>query len=159
MITIAMLLAMAIILQLVEPGLPLAVPGVKLGLANIIGLIALYLYGPKEMIAINLLRVFMAALLRGNLFATGFWLSLGGVILSTVMVIILKKFSKLSIVGLAMASSVFHGLGQILVVSYIYRSIFLASYLPVMWLLSIPTGILTGIISRLVIKTLTKKEV
>lgn len=149
---LSMLVTMSIILQLVEPGLPLPVPGVKLGLANIMGLITLFMFSSKEMYVVNIMRVVLAFLLRGNIFQTAFWLSLIGILLSTTMVVILKKTTPMSMIGLSVASSVFHGLGQVIAVSYIYQSIFMISYLPIMWVLSIPAGILTGIMSVQVLK-------
>ena len=149
---LSMLVTMSIILQLVEPGLPLPVPGVKLGLANIMGLITLFMFSSKEMYVVNIMRVVLAFLLRGNIFQTAFWLSLTGVLLSTTMVVILKKTTPMSMIGLSVASSVFHGLGQVIAVSYIYQSIFMISYLPIMWVLSIPAGILTGVMSVQVLK-------
>ncbi|MBQ1305265.1 MAG: Gx transporter family protein [Erysipelotrichales bacterium] len=157
LVTEALLLGAAILLQMIEPGLPLAVPGVKLGLANIIGMIALFLYGAGSMLRVNLMRVLLASLLRGTLFGTAFWLSLSGVMLSSVMVITARKFSKLSVIGLSVLSSVFHCLGQILAVSVIYENVYLISYLPMMWILSIPTGMLTGILTRLVFARIHKK--
>ena len=156
MVTEALLLGAAILFQMIEPALPVAVPGVKLGLANIIGLIALFMYDWKSMLKINLMRVLLASLLRGTFLGTAFWLSLSGVLLSSCAVILLRKFSKLSVIGLSMASSVFHCLGQILAVSVIYENIYLISYLPMMWLLSIPTGILTGILARLTFTRIRK---
>lgn len=154
--TQGLLLGMAILLQLIEPAIPAGVPGVKLGLANIMGLIALYLYGERSMLTVNLLRVFLAALLRGTIFGTAFWLSLSGVSLSSAMVILLHRKTNMSMVGLAVASSVFHCAGQILAVIWIYRNVYIAAYLPMMWLLSIPTGLLTGILARLIVAQMDK---
>ena len=120
-------------------------------------MIALFLYGAGSMLRVNLMRVLLASLLRGTLFGTAFWLSLSGVMLSSVMVITARKFSKLSVIGLSVLSSVFHCLGQILAVSVIYENVYLISYLPMMWILSIPTGMLTGILTRLVFARIHKK--
>ena len=90
MMILTMLLAMSIVFHMLEPSLPLPIPGVKLGLANILGLIALYMFGWREMLSINFGRVLIASLLRGIIFGTGFWLSLSGVALSSLTVIILK---------------------------------------------------------------------
>lgn len=152
-----MLLTMSILLQLIEPGLPLPVPGVKLGLANIMGLVTLYMFNEKDMLVVNLLRVLLASLLRGTLFGTAFWLSLTGVLLSTVMVILLKKLTPMSIIGLSVASSVFHCLGQILAITVIWENVMMVTYLPMMWILSVPTGILTGTLSKQVLKRMKKE--
>ncbi len=154
----AMLLGLAIVIQLVEPQLPLPVMGVRLGLANIIGLIALIIYDEKSLVLINLLRVLLSALLRGTILGTGFWLSLAGTGLSSLAVIVAYRHSHLSLIGLSILSSVTHCLGQILMVCLLYGSIYLLSYLPLMWLLSLVTGFLTGYISLKVLKLL-KREV
>lgn len=93
MTTITMLIALSIVFHMVESMIPVPVPipGFKLGLANIVGLIALYLYGARVMLEVNLMRVVFASLLRGVLFGTGFWLSLCGVILSSLACIIAYK--------------------------------------------------------------------
>ena len=75
---ITMLLAMSILMHMIEPSLPIPIPGVKLGLANILGLITMFLFGIKSMIMLNLMRVIIASLLRGIIFGTGFWLSMVG---------------------------------------------------------------------------------
>ena len=149
---LSMLVTMSILLQIIEPVFPLPVPGVKLGLANIMGLITLYMFSYKEMIGVNVLRVVLASMLRGIIFQTAFWLSLSGVLLSTFAVIILRKITPMSIIGLSVASSVFHCLGQIIGVMFIYQTVYMVSYLPIMWIMSIPAGILTGTISIQVLK-------
>ena len=149
---LAMLVTMSILLQIIEPVFPLPVPGVKLGLANIMGLITLYMFSHKEMIGVNILRVVLASMLRGIIFKTAFWLSLSGVLLSTFAVIVLRKVTPMSIVGLSVASSAFHCLGQIIGVMFIYQTVYMVSYLPIMWIMSIPAGIFTGMISVQVLK-------
>jgi heptaprenyl diphosphate synthase len=153
-----MLLAMSILLHMVEPALPIPVPGVKLGLANIIGLIALFLFGIKEMITINVMRVVMASLLRGILFGTGFWLSLSGVLLSTLVTILLYKQNKLSKIGLSVASGAFHGIGQIGALILINNTVMMIYWLPMLWFSSVPTGYVTGTLSVQVLKRLKVTE-
>ncbi len=151
---ITMLLAMSILMHMIEPSLPIPIPGVKLGLANILGLITMFLFGIKSMIMLNLMRVIIASLLRGIIFGTGFWLSMGGVILSTFITIVLHKKSKLSPVGLSVASSAFHGLGQILVLMFINDTVMMIYWLPLLWFSSVPTGMVTGTLSAQVLKRL-----
>jgi len=156
-VSLALLLAIGIVLQIIEPQLPLPVLGVKLGLANIVGILAMRRYGYREMLTVNLLRVLLASLLRGTIFGTGFWLSLSGVLLSTLMVIAASRLTKLSTIGLCILSSAAHCLGQILAICVIWSSIYLIGYLPVMWLLSVPTGMLTGYLSDQVLNRLPKE--
>jgi heptaprenyl diphosphate synthase len=153
-----MLLAMSILLHMVEPALPIPVPGVKLGLANVIGLITLFLFGVKEMITINVMRVVMASLLRGILFGTGFWLSLSGVLLSTLVTILLFKQNKLSKIGLSVASGAFHGIGQIGALILINNTVMMIYWLPMLWFSSVPTGYVTGTLSVQVLKRLKVTE-
>lgn len=152
MIELTMLLALGVVLHYAEGLIELpAIPGVRFGFANIIGLICLYLYGPKEMIEINLGRVLFASLLNGRFLSTGFFLSLSGVILCSLASICAKRWAKFSILGISVLSGVFHGIGQILAVMVIYNTSAMIYYLPVLTLAAIPTGLFTGYIAYLVL--------
>ena len=153
LVSLSFFLAVAVLLNLIEPSMPVGVPGVKLGLANIAGLICLFLYGKKELLTVNILRVVLACLIKGNLFSVSFFISLSGVLLSSLMLIILKR-SSLSIIGLSISSAFFHSLGQIVCVCVIYHSIFILSYLPLMWLLGIISGLLSGVIAKILVERL-----
>src|SRR5690554_5082540 len=158
MTLVTMLLAMSIVFHMLEPTILLPVPGVKLGLANIFGLIAHFLFDVNEMLGINFMRVIIASLLRGIIFGTGFWLSLSCVFLSSMVVIFFYRYSKLSLVGLSMAAAAFHNVGQILAIIVIWSSIFLIYWLPPMIWLSIPTGILTGTLAKESIRRVDKSK-
>jgi len=153
---VTMLLAMSILLHMLEPSLPIAIPGVKLGLANILGLVALYLFGAKQMLMLNFMRVLIASLLRGILFGTGFWLSLTGVALSSLISIVLVKRNKLSPIGVSVGSSAFHGLGQILALMLINQTAMMIYWLPLLWFSAVPTGLVTGALTVEVLKRLRK---
>lgn len=154
MTTITMLVAISILFHMIESMIPVPVPvpGFKLGLANIVGLIALYLFNGKVMLEINLMRVVVASLLRGTLFATGFWLSLCGVILSSIAMILAYRFSKMSMYGVSVAGSAFHAVGQVIAVTWIYQQFFMQAMLPLLILLGIPTGLMMAYIGRAVEK-------
>ena len=143
---VTMLAAIAILFHMIEGmiPIPLPVPGFKLGLANIVGLIALYMFDDKTMIGINLMRVLLASLLRGIIFGTGFWLSLCGVMLSCTAAVIAKRKTPMSIYGVSVASSTAHVIGQMIAVT-------MGALLPVLILLAIPTGIGVGYLSNLVL--------
>ena len=102
MTTITMLTAVSILFHMIESMIPVPVPvpGFKLGLANIVGLIAYYLFDARVMLSVNIMRVVLASLLRGMLFGTGFWLSMCGVLLSTLACILARK-TPMSIYGVA----------------------------------------------------------
>lgn len=150
MMQLTMLLSMSIVLHMIDQNiqLPVPVPGVKLGLANIMGIMTLYMFGYKEMIAVNFLRVLLSSLLRGSIFSIGFWVSTSGVVLSTLIVILLYRFFKSSMVMLSVVSSIAHCIGQLLMVSYWYQTLNMFWNLPTMLLFGIPTGVLTGLVAQ-----------
>ena len=153
---LSLFLAIGIILNIVESmiPIPLPIPGIKLGLANTIGLIILYYYSPKEYLYIGFLRVLVVGLLRTGLLSVSFLLSLSGWFLSSLVTLILYKTKLFSIYGLSCTSAVFHGIGQIIVVLIIYNSYGLVIYLPVMMLTGVITGYLTSFASALVLSKL-----
>ncbi|MEG0842110.1 MAG: Gx transporter family protein [Erysipelotrichaceae bacterium] len=159
MMNVTMLIALAILFHLIESmiPLPIPVPGFKLGLANIIGLIALYRYGFKEMLEVNIMRVLLASLLRGIIFGTPFYLSLGGVLLSSLAAYIAYKKTSMSIYGVSVACSTFHCVGQVIVVTMIYNQFLMAALLPVLLVLSIPTGLVTGYLGNQVLIRIKEK--
>ena len=150
---LSLFLALGIILNLVESmiPLPIAIPGVKLGLANTIWLVIFYSYSPKEYISIGFLRVLIVGLLRTGLFSVAFILSLSGWFLSTLIVVILYYLKKFSIYGLSCVSAVFHGVGQMIAVSIIYNTFGLVMYYPILMISGIITGLLTALLTSLVL--------
>lgn len=145
--TIAMLVAHAIVLQIIETLLPnpFPIPGVKLGLANIITLLALVLYDFRTAFAIAFLRSLLGSLLIGTLFSTGFFLSLSGAIVSTcLMALLLRLFPGFNLLGVSVAGAAAHNLGQLALAALIIGHAGVYAYLPVMLLFSLPTGLLTG---------------
>ena len=121
MVRLSLFLAIGVLLHYIESQIPysFAVPGIKLGLANISTLLVLYFYNPKEFIFIGFLRVMIVALLYTG-FTTAFLLSLSGWAFSTFIVLVLYYTVKPSIYGLSLSSAVFHSLGQIFTVILIY---------------------------------------
>lgn len=157
---LALFLAMGIILNYVESLIPIPIPinGVKLGLANTLGLVILYYYSPKEYAYIGFLRVLTVGLLRTGLFSNAFFLSLGGWALSTLIAIILYYFKKFSIYGLSISSAVFHGIGQIIVSMFLFKEVgtMMVFYLPILMLSGVITGALTATVSSLVLSKFDK---
>lgn len=156
MTTITMLVAISIVFHMVEAmiPLPMIVPGFKLGLANIVGLVTLYLFDSKAMISVNLLRVVFASLLKGMLFSTGFWLSLSGVLCSMVATILAKRYTPMSIYGVSVVGSSFHSVGQVIAVTLIYQQFFMQAVLPILIALGIPTGLGIAYLARQVVERL-----
>ena len=144
MTVLTMLVGMALIVNMIEPTFPILVPGVKFGLANVLGLFAFYFFGAKELLIVNLMRVVIASIMRGTFLGTGFWLALNGALLSSVFIIIFAKYTKMSEIGLSAVSATFHNIGQIIVISIITSTALIITYLPIMLFMGVPTGIITG---------------
>lgn len=154
-VRLALFLALGVVLNIIESMLPILIPipGVKLGIANTIGLIVLYYYGPKEYTLIGFLRVLLVALLRTGIGSISFILSLSGWLLSTIFVLFIYNFKKVSIYGLSMSSAVMHGIGQIIMVVFIYSLPEMINYLPIL----IVSGIISGNVLALLCSELLKK--
>lgn len=149
---LALLSAMAIVLSMIESVyIGPVFYMVRLGLANIIALITIKLMGPKDMLIVNGMRVVISCLLRGVIFSSTFWISLGGVALSSIALILLDR-TDASLLFTSVISSVCHSIGQLIVVSLFYMQAGMAALLPYLLLGSIPMGILTGIIAGMVLK-------
>lgn len=147
---LSMLLALCVVLNIIESFIPIfngSIPGLKLGLANVIVVIVLYLYSFKDAVYISILRVFIVGILRTGLFSMTFFFSLGGAILS-ILIMFLAKKTKLSVIGVSILGSISHSVGQILIAILIINNVNVAYYTPWLLLFSIPTGILTGVISK-----------
>ncbi len=148
---LALLSAVAIALNLLESIYIGPIFGVlRLGLANIAALLALKLMGRKEMIIVNVMRVVIGNLLRGTIFSSTFWISSGGVILSSLVMLGMDKLDS-SLLFTSIIGSIAHSSGQALIVSILYRQAGMAAILPYLLLGSIPTGILIGTIAKLVL--------
>ena len=144
---ISVMVALALVLQLIESIIPFPyiAPGVKLGLANIVSLIALMYFGFKSAFLIVILRTFMAAFLSGKLYS--FLYSGAGAILSIlIMGFFFWQFRKhFSLQGISILGAVAHNVGQILVASMLIESISIFSYLPVLMISAIVTGYFIGL--------------
>ena len=155
LVLIAVLTASAIVIGIAESFIPgFFVPGIKLGLANIVILITLYELGILEATFINLTRVVIVALVRGSLFTYGFLMSLTGAILSLgIMIIFFLLIKKFSIVGVSVIGSIFHVTGQIIIATIFLESVYIFYYLPIIAISAIITGVIVGLVARAVINT------
>ncbi len=158
---IAILTAGAIVISIIESFIPsVGIPGIKLGLANILILVTLYELGVKEAIFVNISRVLLSALLRGTIFGMGFFMSVSGAVFSFLaMLLLFLLIKKFSIIGVSVVGSIFHVLAQ-LAVAWIYLgSVVVFVYLPFIMLSALLTGIFVGAVARLIIKTgIIKKQ-
>jgi heptaprenyl diphosphate synthase len=161
MVFLSLLVALGTVLHVVEGIVlaPLPIPGVKPGLANIVTLFALYLYGVREGMSVAVLRVLVGSLLGGLFLSPGFFLALSGAILSTlVMAFLLRSTTCFSLVGISIAGAVGHNIGQLLAASVILQSRSVFYYLPYLLLAALPTGLFTGLILKSLLKRLEKTD-
>ena len=152
--TCALLSALALIVSYIEFLLPLNVslPGIKLGLANIVVVLALYYLGPQYALLINLIRIALSALLFGSLFS-GLYALAGGLVSLGVMAL-LKKTGLFSLTAVSMAGGAFHNLAQLIVAALVASTSDVFLYLPVLFIAGITTGIFNGIVCTLVLRKL-----
>lgn len=147
MTLISIFVAQALVLHIIERLIPVPflTPGAKLGLANIITVISLYIFTFKDAFLIVVLRVLLATLVGGSL--SGFFYSITGGLLSLLAMFCIKKIGKenISIVGISVFGSFFHNLGQVVVAALIVQNIAIISYLPILMLVGVGTGIFVGL--------------
>ena len=154
LVTIAIMVSIAIVLSIIESFIPTGIPGVKLGLANIVTLVVLYYYSLKEAAFVQFLRVLLVGLIYSGLFSQAFLLSLSGAILSFVIMLIVYLTKKFSIISLSVLSSMAHTIAQVLFASFIMKTTSVYLYLPLILTLSIPSGLITGYLALLVLRIL-----
>lgn len=151
--TISILTAISVVISIIESYFTFIgniVPGLKLGLANIVVIFALYKYNFRTAISISLVRVLIVALIRTG-FGLNFFFSLVGALFSVISMCLVKK-THLSVIGVSIIGSIAHSIGQVLVGMIMLDNYNVIYYLPYLLLFSIPTGILIGIISKRLIK-------
>ena len=153
-VTLSLLLAIAIVLNYLESFIPsIGIPGVKLGLANIVILICLYKYKVHEALMVDLLRVVLANLLKGTFLSIAFYMSLSGAMLSFLVMLLFRYIKTLKPLVISVIGAIFHAIGQIIVALIIMQTSGILLYLPFIMLASIITGILNGIVCERIIST------
>ena len=145
---IAMLLTLAIIVNYMESFIPVFIPGVRLGLANVIILIMLYEFRIYEAFSVDILRIFVVSLIRGTLFAPVLFMSLAGGMLSFIIMLIFSKIRIFSSVGTSAMGAISHTIGQIIALIIITSTVQVINYIPIIGLISIATGILSGFVAH-----------
>lgn len=144
--------ALALILSYVETWIPInfGIPGIKLGLSNLVVIISIYKYGFKKSFFLGITKVLLSNILFGNLSSMFFGLT--GMLCSVFLMCILKKTRKFSVIGISMAGAIAHNLGQIFIAMFIVQSFAIIFYLPVLLLSGMITGVLIGIVANEIIK-------
>ena len=150
--------SLALLLSYVEFLLPpvfVAVPGIKLGLPNIVILYLLYRFGFKEAAFVSFVRVALSTLLFGSVVTLAY--SLAGAVLSLIVMVILKRLDILSSVGVSVAGGVLHNLGQVLVAMLLLDTPQIAFYMIILTVTGTISGIFIGLCGSLLIKRLSFK--
>jgi heptaprenyl diphosphate synthase len=150
---LSVLLALGVMINYMEAVLlPTAwlVPGVKLGLANTMAIIVLFLYGRKQYIALGFLRVVMTSLLTG--FGFNFFIGFSGWAFATLVMVLATYAEQLSIYGLSLVAALAHAIGQVMMVTVLYQSPYMMNYLPLLAVTSLVAGIVVAYISALIIQ-------
>ncbi|WDV46245.1 Gx transporter family protein [Clostridiaceae bacterium M8S5] len=158
MVFLSLLVTGAMILSYIENSIPIGFSylGAKLGLANIMSIIALYLFGFKEALSIVFLRTFLTDTLFGSM--ARFLFSISGGVLSVLAMFIVLKIAKdkMSIIGASVVGAVFHSIGQIIIASIIVKNTGIIILLPYLGIISVVTGLFVGISAQYIIYKLQK---
>lgn len=148
---LALTVSFALILSFIESRIPafVAIPGVKVGLANIAIIFTLYKFGIKEAIAVSLVRILLVSMLFGS--PIGMIYSIFGATLSLTLMFVLKKFTPLSEVAVSVCGGVMHNIGQITAASIMLGTNVVVYYLPFLLVSGTIAGIVVGVASGLLI--------
>lgn len=151
-----MMIALAFLLSYVETLIPinLGVPGVKLGLANLVSIVALYVIGVRGAVTISLVRIVLVGLTFGNLFSMFY--SLGGGAFSLFLMVFLKKREWFSQTGISMIGGVGHNIGQLSVAAAVVENGQVFYYLPFLLAAGTVAGALIGILGGIVVKRIAR---
>ncbi len=150
-----LLIALAFVLSYVETLIPVAavsffVPGMKIGLANIVVMVALYTLGARDAFILSLIRIFLVGLTFGNTVSMVY--SLSGGLLSYIVMLLLKLTGKFSMVTVSISGGIFHNVGQILMAALVLENAGVMGYIPVLAVSGTVTGLLIGLLGGEVAK-------
>lgn len=144
--------SLALILSYVELLIPInfGIPGMKLGLANLLVVILLYKGCPRDALLLSVIRILLSGLIFGNMFSIFY--SLGGGLLSLAVMVFLKKTGQFTVAGISIGGGASHNVGQLLVAMFVVQTYQVGYYLPVLLIAGVITGDVIGILSAEVLK-------
>ena len=144
--------SLALILSYVERLIPInfGIPGMKLGLANLLVVILLYKGCPRDALLLSVIRILLSGLIFGNMFSIFY--SLGGGLLSLAVMVFLKKTGQFTVAGISIGGGASHNVGQLLVAMFVVQTYQVGYYLPVLLIAGVITGAVIGILSAEVLK-------
>ena len=150
-----LMIALAFIFSYIESLFPVVgIPGIKLGLANLVVLVTLYLLRPRDALIISLVRILLVGFTFGS--PASMLYSLAGGLLSLGVMLLCRRTDKFSVLGVSIAGGVTHNLAQLAVAAAVLRTPQIAWYLPILLLSGMLTGALVGIVVRLCLPKLSK---
>ena len=152
LVTLAVTISVAMILSFVESRIPafVAIPGVKVGLANISVIFALYKMGWREAIVVSVIRVLLVALLFGSVVSLAY--SIAGALISLSLMILLRKIGIFTEIAVSVVGGITHNIGQILIAFLLLETKVVFYYLPFLLVSGVIAGIAVGVASALLIK-------
>ncbi len=148
---LGLFIALAFVMSYIEFLLPISIgiPGAKIGLANLVIVVALFVIGKKDAFILSVIRVLLVGLTFGNMAMTIY--SIAGATLSFVAMLIAMKTNKLSVTGVSVVGGVFHNVGQIIVAMIMMETTGLIFYLPFLLVIGTISGVVIGIVSSMII--------
>lgn len=154
--TLALMIALAFAFSYLESLIPFnfGIPGIKLGIANLVVIIALYTMNTKDALFISIIRILLSGLAFSGPFAMIY--SLIGGLLSFSVMFVAKKSNKFSPIGVSALGGTVHNFGQILVAAVVMRTYRIIYYFPILMIVGLVTGIVNGIIGDIIIKRIAK---
>lgn len=154
---LAVTVALAMVLSFLESRIPafVAIPGIKVGLANIAVIFTLYKFGERDAAIVSVIRVLLVSLLFGSV--VSLWYSLAGAALSFTVMMLLKRFTPLATVTVSVIGGITHNIAQIGVACILLETNVIAYYLPFLLLSGTVAGIAVGVASTLLIKRIKLK--
>ncbi|TYQ15632.1 UNVERIFIED_CONTAM: heptaprenyl diphosphate synthase [Acetivibrio alkalicellulosi] len=156
-VVISLLISQALILSIIESWIPVLVPGVKLGLANIITLIVIVFFGYKEALTVVIIKSLLISMLGGRGIETFLFSVTGGILSALVMAGLYNvKKDLFSIIGISVTGAVVHNLGQVFIASIVIRDIAIFTLLPVILTMGCAMGFIVGLAASFLEKTFRK---
>ena len=157
--TMGMLVALAMVLGFVETLIPinLGIPGMKLGLADIVVVIALFLFDIKTAVVVSILRIILIAMTFGNM--SMMFYSIAGASLSLLSMIAISKIKSFSLISVSIVGGIMHNVGQIICAAFVVRTNGVFTYLPVLMIAGLVSGALIGIVAGLISVRLTNVKI
>jgi heptaprenyl diphosphate synthase len=151
-----LLVALAFILSYIESlfPVPVPIPGIKLGLANLVVLTALYSMGVKEAFVLSVIRIFLVGFTFGN--PSTMLFSLAGGLLSWFLMSLFKYSRLFSLAGVSIIGGISHNIGQIVMAMFIVENINIIYYLPFLLISGVATGMIIGILGAMIVKRMKK---